>query len=79
MTGATLPALQIRHADGEDWCVAATWADGRVEEIAGFKSEVDANDWIASGFPAWLEERQKADAAAAPYQRNLEKEQRDAR
>ena len=23
-----IPILQIRRAEGEDWCVAATWPDG---------------------------------------------------
>jgi hypothetical protein len=28
-----IPILQIRHAEGDDWSVAATWPDGRSEEI----------------------------------------------
>jgi hypothetical protein len=37
--------------------VAATWPDGRVEHIASFKSEQDANEWIAKEFQLWLERR----------------------
>ena len=51
------PALQIRRHDGGDWIVAATWPDGKLEEIAEFKLELDANEWIAKEFPAWLDKR----------------------
>jgi len=51
-----MPLLQIRHADGEEWKVAATWSDGRSEEIKGFKTETAANEWIANSFAAWLEQ-----------------------
>jgi hypothetical protein len=53
---AVIPTLQLRHAEGEGWCVAARWPDGRVEDIAGFKSEFEANEWIAKDFQTWLEE-----------------------
>jgi hypothetical protein len=63
------PVLQIRHRDEEDWFVAATWPDGRSEDIRGFKSEQDANEWIAKEFQAWLDEHPQgestADAAAS--------------
>ena len=39
MADDTPPVLQIRHSDGQDWFVAATWPDGRCEEIGGFKNE----------------------------------------
>jgi hypothetical protein len=58
-----IPILQIRHAEGDDWSVAATWPDGRSEEIKGFKSESAANEWIANRFAAWLAETE--DRAAA--------------
>ena len=51
------PVLQIRRRDGGDWIVAATWPDGKLEEIAGFKRELDANEWIAGEFQAWLDKR----------------------
>jgi hypothetical protein len=51
-----IPILQIRHAEGDDWSVAATWPDGRSEEIKGFKSESAANEWIANRSAAWLDE-----------------------
>ena len=56
----TTPALQIRHSDGDDWWVAATWPDGRYEEIAGFKSELEANEWIARKFQEWLDNQKNA-------------------
>jgi hypothetical protein len=62
MKRAASPALQIRHPEGKNWCVAAGWADGRIEDIASFKSEADANAWITSHFQAWLESRQSSRA-----------------
>jgi hypothetical protein len=60
MTDDILPTLQIRHANGEDWFVAASWPDGRYEEIAGFKNEAEANEWIANKFHAWLDNQKHA-------------------
>jgi hypothetical protein len=61
-----LPVLQIRRAEGaDDWCVAATWPDGHFEEIAGFKNETDANQWIAVKFQASLEQRENNHHPAA--------------
>jgi len=61
VTAGSVPVLQIRRAEGEDeWCVAATWPDGHFEQIAGFKSERDANEWIAKSFQEWLDHRNKA-------------------
>jgi hypothetical protein len=56
------PVLQIRHRDGENWCVAATWPDGTFEEIQGFTTESEANEWIAKEFQAWLDEREQRGA-----------------
>jgi hypothetical protein len=30
--------------------VVARWPDGRLEDIGGFKSELEANEWIAKHF-----------------------------
>jgi hypothetical protein len=60
-----MPILQIRHADGEEWRVAATWPDGRSEEIKGFKTESAANEWIANSFAAWFEKADRHGAADA--------------
>ena len=57
MTACAVPSFQIRHGDGDEWWVAATWPDGQIEDIASFKSELDANAWIAKEFPRWLEQR----------------------
>jgi len=62
-----MPLLQIRHADGEEWKVAATWPDGRSEEIKGFKTETAANEWIASSFAAWLDDADHGRADGAPH------------
>jgi hypothetical protein len=55
------PVLQIRHGDADNWFVAATWPDGRFEEIKGFKTESKANEWIAKEFQAWLDEQAKTE------------------
>jgi hypothetical protein len=60
MAEDTMPVLQIRHSDGQDWLVAATWPDGRYEEIAGFKNELEANEWIANKFHEWLDNQRHA-------------------
>ena len=65
-TRDVIPILQIRHSEGKDWCVAATWPDGRLEEIAGFKNEADANAWIAEDFLTWLEGRKRSEKVAEP-------------
>jgi hypothetical protein len=57
MTARSVPSLQIRHGDGDQWWVAAIWPDGQVEDIASFDSELEANEWIAKDFQRWLEQR----------------------
>ena len=53
------PVLQIRRSEsGKEISVAATWPDGRFEEIAGFESESEANEWIANKFQDWLDEQE---------------------
>jgi hypothetical protein len=53
----TPPIMQIRHDTNGTWWVAAKWPDGRTEDIEGFSSEADANEWIATELDRWLEER----------------------
>jgi hypothetical protein len=60
-----VPVLQIRHRNGDDWFVAVTWPHGQFEEIQGFKTESEANEWIAKEFQVWLNERSKAENANA--------------
>ena len=50
MTARSVPSLQIRHGEGDQWWVAAIWPDGQVEDIASFDSELEANEWIAKTF-----------------------------
>jgi hypothetical protein len=56
------PVLQIRHAGGDNWFVAATWPDGRSEEIRGFKTETAASAWIAKKLHACLNEAERTNA-----------------
>ena len=53
----TAPIMQIRHSDGDDWTVAATWPDGSSEEVGAFKSEAQANKWVADKLQEWLDAR----------------------
>ena len=56
------PILQIRNKNGGAWSVHAKFPDGSFEEIAGFKSENEANEWIAKELQLWLDRRQEANA-----------------
>jgi hypothetical protein len=58
----SLPALQIRKEEGGSFTVRATWPDGAFEEVAGFTSETEANEWITNKFSIWLKEQEKARA-----------------
>jgi hypothetical protein len=54
---STIPVLQIRNMESGAWMVHAQFPDGTFEEIVGFKSESDANAWIATDLQRWLDER----------------------
>ena len=43
----TAPILQIRNKNGGSWTVHAELPHGSFEEISGFATENDANEWIA--------------------------------
>ena len=58
----TVPTMQIRHDTNDRWWVAAKWPDGRTEDIKGFTSEAEANEWIANELNKWLEHRKQPDA-----------------
>jgi hypothetical protein len=52
------PVLQIRRSDrGQEISVVATWPDGRTRQVNGFKTETEANEWIAHKFQEWMEEQ----------------------
>ena len=55
----SVPVMQIRHTETGEWLVAAKWPDGTVEDIRGFATETDANEWIARELQAWLDHRNK--------------------
>lgn len=44
---------------GEWWCVVATHPSGQQEDVAGFHSEAEAEEWLAGsrGLRAWLKSR----------------------
>ena len=56
----SIPALQIRNKNGGAWTVHAEFPDGSFEEISGFRSENDANAWIAKDLQGWLDRREAA-------------------
>jgi hypothetical protein len=45
---SAIPALQIKHIEDADPCVAAKWPGGHVEDIAAFDTELKANEWIVT-------------------------------
>jgi hypothetical protein len=55
----TAPVLQIRNKNGGSWTVRAEFPDGSSEEISGFATENDANEWIAKELQSWLDRRQE--------------------
>jgi hypothetical protein len=57
MSPSTVPMLQIRNTDAGAWCVHAQFPDGSFEDIGGFKTENDANEWIAHELQQWLDQR----------------------
>jgi len=60
----SMPVLQIRNTNGENWRVHAAFPDGSFEEIEGFKNENEANAWIADKLQDWLERREKGQPGA---------------
>ena len=57
----TAPILQIRNKNGGAWSAHAEFPDG-IEEISGFKTENETNEWIAKELQDWLDRREKAKA-----------------
>ena len=58
----TVPIMQVRHDSKDVWWVAAKWPDGAIEDIQGFKSENEANEWIANELETWLAGRKEKHA-----------------
>lgn len=59
---AAIPIMQIRHTENDEWFVAAKWPDGRVEDIRDFRTESEANEWVANELQAWLDRRKQSTA-----------------
>jgi hypothetical protein len=55
-----IPVLQIRTLNGNEWWVHAQFPDGSFEEVSGFRSENEANAWVAKDLQDWLDRRDKA-------------------
>ena len=56
----TAPTIQVRKEAENKFTVRATWPDGAFEEMSGFTSEGEADDWITNKLPIWVEEQEKA-------------------
>ena len=59
MIQMSMPILQIRNSNGGAWCVHAEFPDGSFEDVGGFRTENEANEWIAKDLQQWLEKREK--------------------
>ena len=59
MTASSMPTLQIRNTPSGAWCVHAQFPDGSFEDIRGFRTENEANEWIARQLQQWLDQRQE--------------------
>ena len=55
----TVPVLQIRNKNGGAWSVHAEFPDGSFEEISGFRTENEANEWVAKELQDWLDRRER--------------------
>jgi hypothetical protein len=56
--------LACELKDGSAWYVRVLWGRRPVEHINGFKSEHEAEAWIANEAEAWLERNQQRKWAA---------------
>jgi hypothetical protein len=57
----TAPAIQVRKEAENKFTVRATWPDGTFEEMPGFTSEREADDWITNKFPfGWKNKKRRA-------------------
>jgi len=63
MAQMSMPVLQIRNSNGGAWCVRAEFSDGSFEDVGGFGTENEANEWIAKDLQRWLERRERRSEA----------------
>jgi hypothetical protein len=55
MTDKSLPTLKARELkDGSSWYIVLTWPNGQTENIDGFGSESELNEWITTKYRGWL-------------------------
>ena len=45
---------------GSDWYVLVTWSDGYEQQVPGFKSEAEADQWIKLDSFEWLQRHPKS-------------------
>jgi hypothetical protein len=52
------PQIEPRELrDGTGWYVLVTWGDRPSEEVGGFKSQAEAQNWIDHASAAWVRAR----------------------
>jgi hypothetical protein len=55
MIDKSSPTLQARELkDGSAWYIVLTWPNGQTENIDGFGSESELDEWITTKYRAWL-------------------------
>jgi hypothetical protein len=58
--GHDRPDLANPQQERGAWSVHAEFPDGSFEEISGFKTENEANEWIAKDLQDWLDRRERS-------------------
>jgi hypothetical protein len=59
MTDKSSPIVETRELkDGSAWYIVLTWPNGQTENIDGFSSEAEINEWITTKYPGWLAKRE---------------------
>ena len=49
---STLRARELK--DGSAWYIVLTWPNGQTENIDGFSSETEINEWMTTKYRGWL-------------------------
>ena len=50
----------LSSKEGGEWLVIVTWPDGVQQQISGFRSEFEAEDWIRKDAFTWLQQHPKS-------------------
>jgi hypothetical protein len=65
-TSKKQPKLEARERrDGTGWFVLVTWGDRPSEQVGGFPSQAEAQQWIDRSGPSWVREHRVEDSGLA--------------